>query len=152
GASLWRCGDRNAARARGSEARRCSARARRHHHALIDFRAMTVRVQLRRDAGRIGPQTGPWVRRRPSARFLGVPDPHALAEVVDHRGATVAFGLVSAVSTIAIRVLTFGAARPPDDWLDRRLSAAFEARRAYRFEEEGTTGYREVNTEGDGLP
>lgn len=110
-----------------------------------------VRVELRRDAGRIGSHSGPWLRRNQIARFLGTPDPHVLAEVVDHRGASVGWGLVSAVSTITVRMLSFGA-RPPDDWLARRLAVAFAAREVLGFAAAGTTGYRVVNSEGDGIP
>jgi 23S rRNA (cytosine1962-C5)-methyltransferase len=111
-----------------------------------------VRIELRRDAGRIGPQSGPWIRKTQIARMLGVPDPHVLAQIVDRKGEPLAWGLVSAVSSITVRVLGWGAAPPPDDWLERRLAAAFAARDAYGFERAGTTGYRLVNSEGDGLP
>lgn len=111
-----------------------------------------VRIELRRDAGRIGPQTGPWIRKTQIARMLGVPDPRVLAQIVDRKGEPLAWGLVSAVSSITVRVLGWGAAPPPDDWLERRLVAAFAARDAYGFERAGTTGYRLVNSEGDGLP
>ena len=113
---------------------------------------MTVRVELRRDAGRVGPESGPWIRRRQIARIHGSPDPHAIAEVVDRHGDTIGFGLISAVSQISVRLLTFGPAPLPDDWLQRRLQRAFDARTTYAFAEDGTTGYREVNSEGDGLP
>jgi 23S rRNA (cytosine1962-C5)-methyltransferase len=111
-----------------------------------------VRIELRRDAGRVGPALGPWIRRNQIARMLGVPDPHVLAQIFDRKGDPLAWGLVSPVSTITVRVLGWGAEPPPDDWLDRRLAAAFAAREAYAFERAGTTGYRLVNSEGDGLP
>jgi 23S rRNA (cytosine1962-C5)-methyltransferase len=115
-------------------------------------KAGVVRIELRRDAGRIGPEAGPWIRKNQIARMLGVPDPHVLAQIVDRKGDPLAWGLVSAVSTITVRVLGWGAAPPPDDWLERRLAAALAARGAYGFESAGTTGYRLVNSEGDGLP
>lgn len=111
-----------------------------------------VRVELRRDAGRIGVHAGPWLRRNQIARFLGAPDPHLLAHVVDHRGDSLGWGLVSAVSAITVRMLTFGEARPPDDWLAQRLAVAFAARESFGFAGAGTTGYRVVNSEGDGIP
>ena len=111
-----------------------------------------VRIELRRDAGRIGPESGPWIRKTQIARMLGVPDPHVLAQIVDRKGEPLAWGLVSAVSSITVRVLGWGAEPPPDDWLERRLAAAFAARDAYALERAGTTGYRLVNSEGDGLP
>jgi 23S rRNA (cytosine1962-C5)-methyltransferase len=111
-----------------------------------------VRVELRRDAGRVGPGQGPWIRRKQIARFLGSPDPHGLAQVLDRRGETVGWGLVSAVSNITVRIVTFTEDPPSPTWLEDRLATAFAARRSYRLDEEGTTGYREVNSEGDGLP
>ena len=41
---------------------------------------------------------------------------------------------------------------PEDDWLARRLETATGARLTLGLREGGTTGYREVNSEGDGLP
>ncbi|MBL8942483.1 MAG: class I SAM-dependent rRNA methyltransferase [Myxococcales bacterium] len=111
-----------------------------------------VRVELRRDVGRVGPHLGPWLRRNQIARFLGAPDPHLLAQVVDHRGEPVGWGLVSAVSSLTVRMLSYGAARPPEDWLPRRLASAFAAREAFGLDAAGTTGYRLVNSEGDGIP
>jgi len=111
-----------------------------------------VRVELRRDAGRLGAHSGPWLRRNQIARFVGAPDPRLIAHVVDHRGATIGWGLVSAVSNITVRMLAFAEAQPADDWLEHRLCAAFAARTTLGFEAAGTTGYRVVNSEGDGLP
>ena len=101
--------------------------------------ATPVRIELRRDAGRIGPESGPWIRRNQIARMLGIPDPHVLAMVVDRKGEPMAWGLVSAVSTITVRLLGWGAEPPPDDWLERRLAPAFAARDAFGFEQLGTT-------------
>ncbi len=113
---------------------------------------MTVRVELRRDAGKLGPAQGWWIRRRQVARVLGPPDPGAIAELVDHRGRSVGFGLYSPDSGIVVRILSFAAA-PPADWLERRLAAALAARAALGLGGDSpTTGYREINSEGDGLP
>lgn len=111
-----------------------------------------VRVELRRDVGRIGGHSGPWLRRNQIARFLGAPDPHLLAHVVDHRGGSIGWGLVSAVSGITVRMLSFGEARPHDNWLGQRLTSAFAARAVLGLDDAGTTGYRVVNSEGDGIP
>jgi 23S rRNA (cytosine1962-C5)-methyltransferase len=112
---------------------------------------MAVRVELRRDAGKFGPAQGQWVRQKQVARVLGPPDPQAIAELVDHRGRTLGFGLYSPESGIVLRMLSFGA-RPGDDWLEQRLQAALAARGALGLGSEETTGYREVNSEGDGIP
>ncbi len=116
---------------------------------------MSTRVELRKDAGRFGPHEGPWVRRRQVAKVWGPADPAALAELSDHRGQTLAWGLLAPDSEIALRIVGFGAAAPPADWLERRLDAALAARAALglRAEDDGeTSGWREVNSEGDGLP
>jgi 23S rRNA (cytosine1962-C5)-methyltransferase len=111
---------------------------------------VTTRVELRRDAGRHGPREGPWVRRRQVGKIWGPGDPAALAALTDHRGHTLAWGLVSPDSEIPLRIVHFGEAAPPADWLTRRLDAALAARGA--IVPAHTTGVREVNSEGDGLP
>jgi len=113
---------------------------------------MQVRVELRRDAGRIGPTTGPWVRRKQIARVQGLEVPEALAEVVTGKGETLGWGLLSPHSSIAVRILEFAATPPPDDWLEQRLRVATRARDAYGFDADDTTGFRLINSEGDGLP
>jgi 23S rRNA (cytosine1962-C5)-methyltransferase len=132
---------------------------------------MSVRVELRRDAGKVGPTHGVWIRRRQVARVLGPPDPSAVAEVVDHRGRALGVGLYSPESAIVVRLLCFsteprralgsdragsspgtGAQLGPS-WLRDRLAAALAARASLGLGGLGqTTGYREVNSEGDGLP
>lgn len=118
------------------------------------MRRVSTRVELRRDAGRIGPHEGPWIRRRQVAKVWGPADPAALAELTDHRGQTIAWGLLAPDSEIALRIVGFGAA-PPTDWLSRRLEAAVMARHGLGLTDESdaaTTGWRVVNSEGDGLP
>ena len=117
---------------------------------------MPVRVELRRDAGKVGPAHGLWIRRAQVARVLGPPDPSAVAEVVDHRGRPLGFGLYSPESGIPVRLLGYADA-PAPTWLRDRLEAALAARAGLGLGELGeggaeTTGYREVNSEGDGLP
>ncbi len=113
---------------------------------------MAVRIELRRDAGKIEPAGGPWIRREQVGRVLGPPDPTAIAELVDHRGNTLGFGVYSPESAIVLRLLAFGEARPHEDWLARGIERALLSRRALGLEREQTTGYREINSEGDGLP
>jgi 23S rRNA (cytosine1962-C5)-methyltransferase len=73
-------------------------------------------------------------------------------ELIDHRGRPIGWGLYSPASDIMVRVLSWGEAPPPTDWLRRRLAAALAARAPLGLEAHGTTGYREVNSEGDRLP
>lgn len=114
--------------------------------------AMHVRFELRRDAGRIGPGSSPWIRRKQVARVMGLELPEALGEVVTRKGETLGWGLVSPESSIAVRLLSFGAQAPAESWLSDRLQSAMSARNAYAFESSNTTGYRLINSEGDGLP
>lgn len=115
---------------------------------------MAVRVELRRDAGKISAAHGPWIRRRQVARVKGPPDPAAVAELVDHRGRRLGFGLYSPESALVLRMLSFGERAPDEAWLERRLGAALASRAALGLGAAGSDsdGYREVNSEGDGLP
>lgn len=117
------------------------------------MRPVSTRVELRRDAGRVGPHEGPWIRRRQVGKVWGPADPSQLAELTDHRGQTLAWGLVAPDSEIPLRVISFGAAPPPADWLTRRLDAAIAGRAALGLRADGpTNAWREINSEGDGLP
>lgn len=112
---------------------------------------MAVRIELRRDAGKVDPTRERWIRRKQVARVQGPPDPMAIAQLVDHRGRVLGHGLYSPESSIVLRLLCSGEAPPPEDWLERRLSAALDARASLGLGED-TDGYRELNSEGDGLP
>ena len=121
---------------------------------------VSTRVELRRDAGRHGPHDGPWIRRRQVGKIWGPADPAALAALTDHRDQTLAWGLVAPDSEIPLRIIHFGSEPPPADWLTRRLDAALAARLPLfslplfspPLASPETTAYREVNSEGDGLP
>lgn len=117
------------------------------------MRPVSTRVELRRDAGQVGPHDGPWIRRRQVGKVWGPADPSQLAELTDHRGQTLAWGLVAPDSEIPLRVVSFGAAAPPADWLVRRLDAALAGREMLGLRDDGaTSAWRVVNSEGDGLP
>ena len=117
---------------------------------------MSVRIELRKDAGRFDRHGSPWVRRKQIARVLGPADPASIATLVDHRGAVLGHGLYSPDSGISLRLLSTEERAPEPDWLSRRLSAALDARARLGLSAHdgsaATTGYREVNSEGDGLP
>ncbi len=100
----------------------------------------------------MGPARGPWIRRRQIARTRGPIDVREPAQVVTHRGEVLAWGLVSPAADILVRVLSWGPEPPPPTWLEDRLAAALAARVPHAYPEHGTTGYREVNSEGDRLP
>jgi len=118
----------------------------------VTVRWVDVRVELRHDAGRIGPRSGPWIRRPQISNIYGSPDPRALCCVQTRRGEVVGWGLISESSSITVRLLSFGPERPSEDWLDQRISSAAAARERLGLAEENTTGYRLINSEGDGIP
>ena len=111
---------------------------------------MRVTVHLRRHSSHRPDQLPTWIRRDAVTKVLGPPAPEALAEVHDHRGTRVGMGLFSPDSDIPVRVLWRGEKELPEDWLSRRVHQALEARARLALED--TTGYREINAEGDGLP
>lgn len=113
---------------------------------------MLVRVHLRRDARRAAKARLSWLRERQIAREQGPPDPAALAEVLDHRGERLGFGLYAPDAKIRVRMLQWGPEELPGDWLARAISRARANRRSVGLGDDDTTGYREINTEGDGLP
>ncbi|MCA9709285.1 MAG: 3-oxoacyl-ACP reductase [Myxococcales bacterium] len=113
---------------------------------------MSARAQLRRYAGRVGPEHGPWIRARQLQRWLGAPEPGQPVAVLDRRGEVLGWGLPAERSSIAVRMLQWGPEAPPHDWLAQRLAQALAAREAQGWADQPTTGIRLVNSEGDGLP
>jgi 23S rRNA (cytosine1962-C5)-methyltransferase len=111
---------------------------------------VSTRVELRRDASRHGPHDGPWIRKRQVGKIWGPADPAALAALTDYRDQTLAWGLLAPDTEIPLRIIHFGQAPPPADWMPRRLDVALAARTSLATPD--TTAYREVNSEGDGLP
>lgn len=100
----------------------------------------------------MGPGQGPWIRARQVARFIGVPDPAGLVQLLDRHGEPLGWGLPSERSDIVVRMLGWGEAAPPAQWLPERMGQALAARERQGFGEQPTTGVRLVNSEGDGLP
>lgn len=111
---------------------------------------MPAQIELRRDAGRIGPGHGPWIRDRQLGRIRGAPTPAEPIAVLGKNNEIVGWGLWSEHSRIRVRILSWGEPAPRSDWLEVRIAIAHAARAG--FEARGTTGVRVVNSEGDGLP
>jgi 23S rRNA (cytosine1962-C5)-methyltransferase len=107
-------------------------------------------IILKKD--RAGPVRGgnPWIFSQAIARI----EPQGIApgdwvEVYDIGGDHLGIGYFSPVTTIAIRMIAFGAAPEPEDIIATRLQRALELRRrTIRFD---TNCYRLINGDGDGL-
>jgi 23S rRNA (cytosine1962-C5)-methyltransferase len=93
----------------------------------------------------------PWLFDRAIVRESGNGQPGDLAVIFDDRRRFVAIGLYDPTSPIRVRVLHHGAPEPIDRaWLSGRLAEAAAWRAS--LPESGTTGYRLVHGENDGLP
>jgi 23S rRNA (cytosine1962-C5)-methyltransferase len=93
----------------------------------------------------------PWLFDKAITRESGDVHPGDLAVVFDERRRFLAVGLYDPTSTIRVRVLLHGEPAPIDrDFLRARLAEAVTWRAA--LPETGTTGYRLVHGENDGLP
>lgn len=116
---------------------------------------MTVRIELRRDQRNRALHSFFWVEPSQISRILGPPDPSKPALLVDDRGEELAWGLYSPQSPFPFRALSFrgahGLAPLADRWLETRLDHALNYRQQL-FAPDTYSGYRIVNSEGDGLP
>jgi 23S rRNA (cytosine1962-C5)-methyltransferase len=93
----------------------------------------------------------PWIFDRAIVRQSGEGQPGDLAVIFDDRRRFIAIGLYDPTSPIRVRVLHHGAPAPIDRaWLRDRLQEAAAWRAS--LPESGTTGYRLVHGENDGLP
>src|SRR5262249_39703533 len=110
------------------------------------------RIELRRDAGPVGPASGPWIRDRQIARIRGLSRPGQPLAVLDRRDRIVRSGLHSETARIPARMLRWGEEPPAEDWLRLRITGAIAARAAWRMPDGNTTGVRLIGSEGDGLP
>ncbi len=89
----------------------------------------------------------PWVYPKEVVR--GGAAPGAPVELRDGQGQVLGRGIADR-GALAVRVFRHGEGPLDDDWLDGVLGAAVMLREA--VVEEGTTGYRLVHAENDGLP
>lgn len=96
-------------------------------------------------------QGHPWVFRQSVTSQSGEGRPGDLAVIFDDYRRFMAIGLYDPTSPIRVRVLQHGEPAAIDRaWFEGRLAAAAEWRAA--LPESGTTGYRLVHGENDGLP
>lgn len=95
----------------------------------------------------------PWVYAQAVAHWDGDPEPGAVVDVRDAQGHFLGRGLYSPGSAIPVRLYT----RLPGEEFDaalvsRRVREAKGRRETLGLPGPGTSGYRLVNAEGDGLP
>jgi 23S rRNA (cytosine1962-C5)-methyltransferase len=119
--------------------------------STLDERTSTLpRVILKK--GRDGPVRGmnPWIFSQAIERVEPAPlEPGATVEVRDSRGELLGAGYYHPATTIAVRMLAFGAQSDLAAVVAARLADAIELRR--RVVPEDTTCCRLVNGDGDGL-
>jgi 23S rRNA (cytosine1962-C5)-methyltransferase len=102
--------------------------------------------------GRDGPirkRRHPWVYSQAVAEASSDVPPAELLPVCNAEGVTLGWGFYSPGSLIAVRMVSFTAERPADDWIESRLRAAKSLRDALAFDSDAM---RLVNAEGDYLP
>jgi 23S rRNA (cytosine1962-C5)-methyltransferase len=114
--------------------------------------AATGVVYLRDGRDKPVRQRHPWIFSGAIEGTEGDPSPGDLVEIASAQGAWLARGYYNSKSQIAVRILTWD----PDEAVDagfwrRRVSAAAAAR-AELASDAGTTAYRAVYAESDGLP
>lgn len=102
--------------------------------------------------GRDGParkRHHPWIYSQAVAEVHASDAPGDPLPVKSSDGITIGWGLHSAASLIAVRMICFTAAPPEKDWIARRLRQAKAVRDALSIDSDA---YRLANAEGDFLP
>jgi 23S rRNA (cytosine1962-C5)-methyltransferase len=108
-------------------------------------------LRVTREAQRALRQGHPWLFDRAIVSQSAAGQPGDLAVVFDDRRRFLAIGLYDLASPIRVRILQHGAPATIDAaFFAGRLAAAADRRAALAGQ--GTTGYRLVHGEGDGLP
>jgi 23S rRNA (cytosine1962-C5)-methyltransferase len=112
----------------------------------------TARIVLRPGRDKSVRLRHPWVFSGAIAQEEGSPQPGGVVDVVDASGRFLARGTYSPRSQIRVRLCTWDAAEALDDAFLRRRLARAAAGRASLAQDPGTTAYRLVHAESDGLP
>jgi 23S rRNA (cytosine1962-C5)-methyltransferase len=108
-------------------------------------------LRVTEDGRRVLRSGHPWLFDRAIIRESGEGRPGDLAVIFDDRRRFLAIGLYDPTSPIRVRVLHHGTPHPIDrQWLRDRVAEAAAWRAS--LTETGTTGYRLVHGENDGLP
>ncbi len=94
----------------------------------------------------------PWVYAQAVERLQGAAEPGDVVELIDPHGNFLGRGFYSPSSAIVLRILSRNPEETLDDvWVRSKLAGALAARGELGLPNEGTTGYRLVHAEGDGL-
>src|SRR5215467_11561647 len=94
----------------------------------------------------------PWVYSEAIARLDGEAEPGDVVDVVDSAERFIGRGFFNQRSQIRVRMVTRRDEPIDDALIARRIAAAHALRQRLRLPREGTSAYRLVNSEGDGLP
>ena len=93
----------------------------------------------------------PWIFSGAVASVEGAPEPGDVVVAVTHEGNHLALGFYNPVSDIALRALTTDTTTSVNHlFWQKRVRAALNLRE--KIISEGTTAYRLINAEGDGMP
>ena len=102
--------------------------------------------------GRDGPvrrRHHPWVYSQAIERVDDGDAAGGLLPVRSADGSVIGWGHYSPGSLIAVRMVSFSAEKPPEDWIEQRIRAAWGLRSRLGLD---TDAYRVVNAEGDYIP
>lgn len=91
----------------------------------------------------------PWIYSQAVSEATGDPSGQTLLPVVASDGSPVGWGFYSPASLIAVRMVSFTAQSPPENWIEQRIVAAHQLRGAFHLD---TDAFRIANAEGDFLP
>jgi 23S rRNA (cytosine1962-C5)-methyltransferase len=91
----------------------------------------------------------PWIYSQAVAEVAAENPTEELCQICTSEGGTLGWGLYSPDSLIAVRMVSYGAEKPGDDWIRERIRAAKSVRDGLSLD---TDAMRIVNAEGDYLP
>ncbi len=91
----------------------------------------------------------PWIYSQAVFEATGDPSGEVVLPVFASDGSPVGWGFYSPESLIAVRMVSFTAQRPSEDWVEQRTAAAHKLRAGFQLD---TDAFRIANAEGDFLP
>ncbi len=109
---------------------------------------MTGTIVIRREREKPVINQHPWVFSGAIEQVRGNPQPGDIVTVVSERGKFLARGYWNPKSQIQVRLLTWHDEPIDDDWWQRMLRRAIDARTSYH----DATAYRVINAENDFIP